>query len=199
MNKEVLRDGDIVLFHTKGFSIISIGIRMLTESFWNHAGMYVVDPDSKGFVIEALGKGVAKTPIEKYIDNKNYVLRVVSLKQEAFKDQAEYHEGLKIATSSVRSAIGIKYDWWAIAYLGIVYLSKGLWHKGFKKIPKRFNLLQSRNKFFCSELVCESYYKISSLYPQLFAGKTKQKCDTTTPRDISKSPNVKFVAGLDVV
>ena len=199
MNKAVLRDGDILLFHTKGFSIISIGIRMLTESFWNHTGMYVVDPDSKGFVIEALGKGVVKTPIEKYIDNKSYVLRVVSLKQEAFKDQAEYQEGIKTAASRIRLTIGVKYDWMAIAYLGIVYLSKGLWHKGFKKIPKRFNPLQSRNKFFCSELVCESCYKISSLHPQLFVGKTKQKCDTTTPRDISKSPNVKWIVGFDVV
>lgn len=197
MNKEILHDGDIILFHTKGLSLISIGIRMLTESFWNHSGIYVIDLNKKGFVIEALGRGVVKTPIKKYINNKNYILKVVELKKEAFKDREEYQKGLDLAILRMRSSVGRKYDWWAIVYLGILYISKGFWNKGAKYLPKRFNPFQSRKKFYCSELVCESCYGISSLYPYLFQGKTKQKCDTTTPKDISKSIWVKYIAGED--
>jgi len=192
-----IRDGDIILFHTKGFSPISVGIRMLTESFWNHVGMYVSDINKEGFVIEALGRGVVKTPIEKYINNKSYILKAITLRPEAFKDEEEYREGLKLAISKMRLSVGQKYDWWAIVYLGILYISKGFWHKSAKKLPTRFNPLQSRNRFFCSELICESCYKISSLYDYLFQGKTKQKCDTTTPKDIGKAETVKFIGGYD--
>lgn len=198
MNKEILHDGDLILFHTKGLSFISIGIRMLTESFWNHIGMYIIDIDKRGFVVEALGRGVVKTPIEKYIDNKNYILKAVSIKPEAFKDQQEYEIGLGLAMSRMRAAIGQKYDWWAIAWLGFKYAFKGTYKKTRRYIPIG-NPLQSREKFFCSEVVCESCYGISSIYPQLFVGKTKQTCDTTTPKDIGKSPNVKFIGGYDVV
>lgn len=197
MNKENLRDGDLILFHTKGLSLISIGIRMLTESFWNHVGMYVIDLDKKCYVIEALGSGVAKTPIEKYIDNRNYILKVVAIKPEAFKDQQEYEKGLELAIERIRRTVGQKYDWWAIVWLGFKYAFKGTYKKTRQFIPIG-NPLQHREKFFCSEIVCESCYGISSIYPQLFAGNTKQTCDTTTPKDISKSLNVKFAGGVNV-
>ncbi len=198
MNQENLRDGDLILFHTKGLNLVSMGIRMLTESFWNHVGMHVIDTDKKGFVIEALGNGVTKTPIEKYIDNKNYILKTVAIKPEAFKDQREYEAGLGTAIVRMWEAVGRKYDWWAIVWLGFKYAFKGSYKKTRQFIPVG-NPLQSRDKFFCSEIICESCYGISSVYPQLFAGKTKQTCDTTTPKDIGKSPNVKFVGGYDAV
>lgn len=122
----------------------------------------------------------------------------MQLKQEAFKDKEEYTTGLSIITERMKKAIGTKYDWWAIVWLGILYTSKGLWSRLFKKLPKRFNPLQNRNKFFCSELVCQSCYEVSSLHPYLFQGKTKQKCDMTTPKDISKSQWVKFMQGKNV-
>ncbi len=199
MIKEILRDGDIILFHTKGFSLISIGIRLLTESFWNHCGMYVEEGIYRdGFVIEALGNGVVKTPIDKYINNKNYILKVVALKEEAFKDKEEYESGLKLATSKIRLSIGQKYDWWAIVWLGFKYAFKGTYKKTRQFIPVG-NPLQSREKFFCSEIICESCYKISSINDYLFQGKTKQTCDTTTPKDIGKAKTVKLKWGLDVV
>lgn len=198
IKKELLKSGDNILFHTKGLSLISIGIRMLTESFFNHVGKYVEGEISKkGFVIEALGKGVAKTPIEKYLDNKNYILKVVRLKQEAFKDKEEYDKGLEISRQRLYDKIGQKYDFWAIVYLGILYISKAYWNKGAKYLPKRFNPFQGRQEFFCSELVCQCDYGISSLHPYLYQGKTKQDCSTTTPKDIGKSDNVEYVCGED--
>lgn len=202
LKKELLKSGDKILFHTKGLSPISIGIRLLTESFFNHVGGYVEEIDFKGYVfkgyvIEALGGGVVKTPIEKYLDNKSYILKIVRFKQKAFKDEEEYRQGLETARKRLYDKIGQKYDWGAIAYLGILYISKAFWNKGAKYLPKKFNPFQGRQKFFCSELICECDYKISSLYPYLYQGKTKQNCSTTTPKDIGKSANVEYICGED--
>ena len=196
INKELLKSGDNILFHTNGFSLISIGIRMLTESFFNHVGVYVEEVNYKGYVIEALGKGVVKTPIEKYLNNKNYILKVVRLKQEAFKDEKEYYRGLGTVRQRLYEKIGQKYDWWAIVWLGIKYLAISYYRKGRKYIPLG-NPLQSRQKFFCSELVASVFYNISSIskYPNLFAGNKYQDVSTTTPRDIAKSANVEYVCG----
>ena len=193
--KELLKPGDKILFHTKGFSPISIGIRTLTKSFWNHVGGYVEEVDYKGYVIEALGMGVTKTPIEKYLNNKNYILKAVRLKEEIFKDPEEYKIGLREGRRRLYDNIGQKYDWGAIVWLGILYSVKGFWNKGAKYLPKRFNPFQGRYKFFCSELICECDYEISSLHPYLYQGKTLQKCDTTTPKDIGKSENVEYICG----
>ena len=194
IKKELLRQGDIILFHTRGFSPFSMVIRNLTQSFWNHAGIYI---DYR--VIEALGNGVVSTYIDTYIDNPKYFLKIIRLKQEAFASQYEYDLGIKVACKRAREKISTKYDWGAIIFLGIKYGFKAFWNKGTKYVPKRFNPLQSREKFFCSELVCECFYGLSSLFDYLFQGETKQKCDTTTPKDIGKSQNVEFIMGEDYV
>jgi len=193
----LLKHADIILFHTKGLSAISLGIRMLTNSYWNHVGVYLEDVYKKGFVVEALGRGVVKTPIEEYLDNKNYILRVVQLKPEAFKDESEHQQGISTLTRRMLEAVGQKYDWESIIWLGIKYIIKGYWHKGAKYIPQRFNPFQNRDKFFCSELVATACYGTSSIskYPNLFAGEKYQDAATTTPRDISKSPNIKHIYG----
>jgi len=196
LKKETLRDGDIILFHTRGFNLVSMAIRELTQSFWNHTAMIVIDIDKKIYCIEALGSGVQKTPIEKYLDEKHYILKVVAIRPEAFKDQQEYENGLALAISRMRLSVGQKYDWWAIAWLGFKYIFKGSYKRTRKFIPIG-NPLQSRDKFFCSEVVCESCYGISSINPYLFQGNTKQLCDTTTPKDIGKSQWVKFMGGCD--
>ncbi len=190
INTKLLKPGDKILFHTKGFSPVSVGIRFLTKSFWNHVGQYE-EEDSGGYVIEALGKGVVKTPIDKYIGNRSYILKAVRLKEESFKDHEEYIKGLETSRKRMYHRIGSKYDWWAIVWLGFKYTIKG-W---FKKTP--INLLQNREKFYCSELVCENDYRISSIYPYLYQGKTKSKCSTCTPKDIGKAKTVEFVTGED--
>ena len=198
IDKTLLISGDIFLFHSRGFNPFSMGIRELTGSFWNHTGLYYIDLYNQGFIIEALGGGVVKTPIEKYLDEKRSVLRVVRIKPEAFRDILEYDSGIALAIGRIKDKIGLKYDWGAIAWLGIKYIFKGMYKKGRTFIPVG-NPLQSREKFFCSELICEGFRGISSLHPYLFQGKTLQRCDTTTPRDISKSMWVKFVDGKDLI
>ena len=196
ISKELFKSGDKILFHTKGFSPISLGIRTLTQSFWNHVGGYVEEVDLKGYVIEALGRGVVKTPIEKYLNNKSYILKVVRLRSGAFKDAEEHKQGLEVARQRLYGKVGLKYDWWAIVWLGAKYLAKSYYRKGRKYIPLG-NPLQSREKFFCSELICEADYKISSLYPYLYQGKTKQDCSSTTPKDIKKAETIEYIAGVD--
>lgn len=198
IDKKLLLEGDLILFHTRGFSLISMGIRQLTQSFWNHVGLYCEDIDKQGFVIEALGNGVVKTPVEKYLGEKSHILKVVRVKQEAFEDEFEYQRGLATAIGRMRSKIGSRYDWWAIVWLGFRYLGKGSYKKAREYVPIG-NPLQSREKFFCSEVVCESFYNLSKLNPYMFAGKTKQTCDTTTPKDCGKSKNVEYVCGKDVL
>ena len=198
IDKTLLKDGDIFLFHTKGFSPISMAIRELTQSFWNHTGMYYEDINRKGFIIEALGNGVTKTPVEKYLEEKTHIIKVVRLKEEAFKDIIEYNSGIIEAIGRMKDEVGSKYDWWAIVWLGFKYIFKGSYKKTRKYIPIG-NPLQSRDKFFCSEIVCESCYRISSLISYLFQGDTKQLCDTTTPKDIGKTKNVGFVCGKDTL
>ncbi len=189
-NLDILKSGDKILFHTNGFSLISMAIRKLTKSFWNHVGQYEVEY-GKGYVIEALGRGVVKTPIDKYIGKKSHVLKAVRLKESAFASSEEYVQGLNTSRERIHNKIGTEYDYLGIAWLGFKYIIKG-W---FRKAP--INLFQDREKFFCSELICTTDYGISSIHTYLYQGKTKQKCGTTTPRDISKSKTVKFITGTD--
>lgn len=198
IDKKLLLEGDIFLFHTKGFSPISMAIRQLTQSFWNHCGMYCEDVYRNGFVIEALGDGVIQTPVERYLEEKYHILKAVRVKQEAFEDEFEYQGSIKTAISRMRSKIGSKYDWWAIVWLAFKYLGKGSYKKAREFVPIG-NPLQSRDKFFCSEIICEAWWNLSKFFPYLFQGNTKQDCSTTTPKDCGKSNNVEFICGKDVV
>ncbi len=199
LDKNILKNGDILLVHNKEFSLFSWGIRLLTNSYWNHVSMVAIDLTGKIYATEALPNGVVATPIEKYIDNGTVDLRVIQLKPEAFKDEDEYKKGLIIAIGRMRQAIGTKYDWWAIVWLAIKYIGRGAWNKGAKYVPQRFNPFQSRYKVFCSELVCQCCFNISSINPYLFQGEAKQDCSSTTPKDIGKSRWVKHIWGKDVV
>src|SRR3990167_2989627 len=119
MIKDILKSGDILLVHTKGFSPFSWGIRELTCSFWNHAGMIVIDIDEKIFCIEAILSGVVKTPIEKYLNTKKYVLRVVRLREWAFKDEEEYSKGLLKAQEKIKNTVGLNINCREIFWFGV--------------------------------------------------------------------------------
>lgn len=192
---ELLKPGDNILFHTKGFSWVSMAIRGLTESYWNHAARYIREHDTD-YVIEALFKGVKKTPLEKYLNPKKYHLKAVRLKREAFVSDIEYLAGIHTGIVNMENKIGDKYDFGAIVFLGVKFIFKSWWKKGFRRLP-RLNPFQSREKFFCSEAICNSDYGISSKYPYLYMGKTKHGCGTTTPKDINKSEHVFYVCGID--
>jgi len=190
-DKSLLRSGDKILFHTKGFSPMSMGIRALTGSFWNHVSQYEEEVDLRGYAIEATGRGVVKTPIEKYLNNKSYILKAVRLREEAFKDTEEYRQGLLTSRERIYAKIGSRYDWGAIAWLGVTYIFRGL----FRKI--KVNIWQSRKKFFCSELICSISMGISSIVKNLYAGDkySNADCSTITPRDIGKSKYARWITG----
>lgn len=197
-----LREGDIVLFHTKGFfNLISKSIRQLTGSYWNHVGLLICEPFWTGImswtVVEALGKGMIGNPLSKYIGNPLYDLKIVRVKERAFKDKIEHQKAISIAIHKMTSLIGTKYDYFAIVYLGIRYTIRGIWNVLGKWLPKNWNPFQSRYKFFCSEAVCYSYFETSSKQKNLFAGKKypKAKCDTITPKDCGKTKYVKYISG----
>jgi hypothetical protein len=198
IDKNLLKEGDIFLFHTRGFSPFSMAIRQLTQSFWNHCGLYYEDVYKRGYIIEALGNGVVLTPAEKYLDEKTHILKVVRVKESAFENEFEYWQGIATAVKRMKDKIGAKYDWWAIVWLGFKYLGKGSYKKAREFIPIG-NPLQSRDKFFCSEVICEAFYNLSKLFIYMFQGTTKQTCDTTTPKDIGKSNNVEYITGKDVL
>ena len=147
-------------------------------------------------MIEALFKGVVKTPFNKYLYNKSYDLKVVRLREGAFRNKAEYDRGIELSNYRMIRKIGKKYDFWAIVFIGIKYFFTGYYRKLRKYIPKK-NLFQSRYAFFCSEAVCESDYNISSLHPYLYKGKTNQDCHSTTPKDVEKSEHTFFICGVD--
>jgi hypothetical protein len=188
--KELLKDGDIILFHTGGFSPISFLIRQMSESYWNHTGMIVIE--DKVYVIEAINK-VAKTDLDKYLDNKVYDFKVVRLKKEVFKDEEEYNTAIIVAIVRIKSLIGKRYDYLAMTWLFLMGSIVMLFRKLEKYI--KWNPFQQRSDFFCSELICSVYYKVSSKFDYLFQGKTRQACDTTTPKDIGKSDNVEYITG----
>ena len=197
INKDILLDGDIILFHARGFNIMSMAIRKLTQSFWNHVGVYYEDIYLNGYVIEALGGGIVRTPVDKYLDEKKNILKIVRFSKEAFNDDKEYKSGIGLFVERMKQKVGSKYDWGAIIWLGFKYIFKGSYKSARQYVPIG-NPLQSRDKFFCSEIVCESAYKISSINDYMFQGNTKQTCDTTTPKDVGKSKLVKCVGGKDV-
>ena len=207
---DILKTGDNIFFHTKGFSLISRGIRLLTCSYWNHVGKFVAKEDKKlilfsttkplevthyGYVIEAVGRGVVATPLEKYIGNKSYDLCAQRIKMEAFDTTQEYYDGIALGARNMCSSLDNKYDRRAIIYLAIAYIFKGYWKKGAQYIPLVGNPLQARNKFFCSELVCQSDFGISKKTPFLYKGLSEQLCDTTTPKDCKKSIWTRYVCG----
>jgi len=193
---KLLKDGDNILVHTNGFSFVSIGIRLLTHSFWNHVGKYVIK-DNKGYIIEAEFKGVKLNPIEKYFGNKKYTLKAVRLAKSAFSDDEEYNKGIKISVNKMFQLIEFKYDFGALIWLGAVYLSKGITNKLLSIF--KCNPLQSRNRFFCSESVCSSEKTISSIIDNFYRGTTNQNCSNVTPKDIAKSPWTLHITGVNKI
>lgn len=182
--------GDIVLYHTLGFSPVSWGIRRLICSFWNHASLYI----GNGFVVEAGGRGVVKTLLEDAIKSKKYIFKVVRLREDAFKDKNKYENAVLAAVFWITGKIGSKYDFPAVAWLALTYTLLGFLRK------VKINAFHNRCAFFCSELVCESYSGTSTLILHLFAGSKHPEatCSTITPKDLGKSVSVQHIAGKDV-
>ncbi len=184
---EQLRNGDLVFFHNIGFQPMGWAIRALTKSYWNHVGIY-----NAGFVIEAR-KTVEKNSISKYL-NRLFVLGIFRVKESSYASKEEYDKGIITACVRAEGHVGKNYDKKAILWLGVKYLTRGFlgW-----LLPQQYNPWQNREKFHCSELVCDCFYLTSSLVRNIFAGVKypQEKCGTITPGDIAKRSE--FIMGTD--
>jgi hypothetical protein len=190
-----IEPGYIILRHTKGWAPTAWGIRKLTGSYWNHVGGVVIEEGNKVKVIEADPPVVKKTPVAEYVDPKKFDIKIVALREDAFKDQTEYDTAVVHSTIFLQSKIGFKYDTKAIFWLALRYTVLS-WFRHPKDNP-----LQDREKFFCSELICNAWHGTSSIIEHLFAGvkHPEAECCTITPKDIGKTVNVKYIAGKNVI
>lgn len=190
INTKLIKTGDALLVHSKGFKLIGWSIRKLTKSYFNHVAFIVKDID-KFYVIEANPRAVEVTSLSYYTKGK-YDLKVVRLKVDSFKDKKEYNEAIKLAYKRIAKLVGKKYDFSALVFLSLKYMFKGLF-------SNRTNRFQEREKFFCSESYCYSFNGSSSKVKNLFAGEkyTEAKCSIITPKDIGKSVNVEYICGID--
>jgi len=167
----------------------------LINSFFGHGGVVVIDSDGDAYVIEADPPVVKKTPILEFVNPKKYIIKILALKEEAFKDKAEYERAIDTAVNFLRSKIGAKYDKRAIIWLALCYTILPILRK-FNK-----NGFQNRLEFFCFELICQAFHGTSSIIKFLFAGVKypEAECGTITSRDIGKTVNVQFKAGKNVL
>lgn len=190
IDRKLIKNGDLVLVHTNGFSLVSMAIRALSHSFFNHGAMFRRDIYNKETVIEATFKGVVETPFDKYLDEKKYSLSIFRVNPACYKNIIEYNTAIITATSRMKSYIGKEYDFGAIIYL----------YAYFRYSLKAAigNPFQSREKFYCFEALAEAYKGTSSSkYPNIFAGEKFQDTGTTTGRDIAK--NTTFIMGVDKI
>lgn len=189
---EKIKEGDIVLFKTLGFSLFSWAIRIVTGSPINHIAQVVgCKLGIEVTIIHALGKGVRKDLLSRFI-NPKYRLTIVRVDKEAFNDELEYSKAIMTAKERANNMLKMEreYDWSVIPGLFWRCVLRRL---GLGKLTNFRSLLNKRMKFYCSEAVVEFWRDTSSKIKHLFAG---NKFHTElTPMDIAKSRNVKFVTG----
>lgn len=133
--KKQLRPGDVFVVHGK--HLISRIIRIVTDSYWNHATMYV----GNGKYIEANNKGVEIKTLEEYKDKTFEIYRHIKISKQQQQKIIEH----------AQSEIGKGYDVLQLIQL-FLYVLFGI----------RGNARQigTKNKYVCSELVAESYASV---------------------------------------
>jgi uncharacterized protein YycO len=130
--KKQLKPGDVFVVH--GRHLISRMIRIVTDSHWNHATMYV----GKGRFIEANNKAVETRPLEEYEGKEIEIYR--------HKKATAYHQK-KIVEAAMQKR-GKGYDFFHLVQFFWLFVT-----------GRRGNARQlgSKNKYICSELVASSY------------------------------------------
>jgi len=190
-----IKNGDIILRHTLGWAPMAWSICRLINSFFGHGGVAVIDSDGDIYVIEADPPVVKKTPILEFVNPKKYIIKIITLREEAFLNKTEYELAIDHAVNFLRLKIGSRYDKKAIIWLALCYTILPILRK-FKK-----NGFQNRLEFFCFELICQAFHGTSSIIKYLFAGikYPEAECGQITSRDIGKTVNVQFKAGKNVL
>ena len=132
--KKQLKPGDVFLVH--GTHVMSRIIRVVTDSHWNHATMYV----GNGNFIEANNYGVKARSVDAYKEKDI----------EVYRHKKIMGWQRKRIVAHALSKIGRGYDFFQILQLFFYYLF------GFRGNAREIG---RGNKYICSELVAESYIK----------------------------------------
>ena len=207
IDTKLIHSGDILCVGAvKGKrTLFSWGIQELTKSNVNHVGTLIWKDvelkkgitQSQLFLMEAsLFGGYVETPMKQYFnryEKGKQSLCVVRVNPLIFESQTKYMSRLKRSIDICKSWVGKKkYDKTAIIGFAFICVFKNLGRKQKSKA----NWLQRKNKLFCSESVCESWYHPTDSN-SLFIGEHDKlaTCATISPKDIRKSKAIKFVTG----
>ena len=190
--KEKIKEGDIVLFKTLGFSPFSWAIRVVTGSPVNHIAQVVkCRLGIEITIIHGIGKGVRKDLLSSFI-NPKYRLTIVRVNKKAFNGELEYSKAIRVAIERANKMVDIQseYDWGAIIGLSWRCIFRRI---GLGKLTGFKSILNKRMKFICQEVITVAWADTSSKVKYLFAGKRYHK--ELTPHDTAKSRNVYYVTG----
>ena len=132
--KKQLKPGDVFVVH--GSHLLSRIIRIVLDSHWNHATMYL----GNGKYIEANNKGVEIKPLDKY--------KVKDI--EVYRHNKMSDLKRKIIVSYAMQEVGKHYDIFQLIQL-FFYFIFGIRGKARE--------IGSKNRYICSELVAEAYHK----------------------------------------
>jgi len=131
--------GDILLIHSPG--IISHMIRVVTQSWWNHAA-WLISPTE---LIEAEKRGVRKNPVSKYkiADRRKVkVLRIKGIRPE----------DLDQAVAIAEKMVGMKYDYCLFFDLLRLYVLN---------LRRHVTAKDWRHALICSELIAQPLYYVT--------------------------------------
>lgn len=118
-----------------------------TESEWSHGALYL----GKGLIIESNGKhGVHISTIHHGKYNNDYDWITLRVKPE-------YKYTIEPTIKYAESKMWKGYDFFATYWLGFIFALKKIFNISINKFLKNDNILESKDRYFCFELVTDAY------------------------------------------
>ena len=155
---------DLILVRTNTF--IGKKIREITNSYYNHVGMFI---DDENIIESKNGVGVIITPFKKFKELK--AKNKIDFAIYRFKQPLKLNE-LKMVGEYLRSQVGKKYDIMQFLSLLIFFI----FH-----VDRNVNPIDIENAFICSELIGKALALINIFFIQ------EIELDNLTPKDIEDS------------
>ncbi|MHA1437856.1 MAG: YiiX/YebB-like N1pC/P60 family cysteine hydrolase [Promethearchaeota archaeon] len=163
-----MKKGYLILI--KHHNLISSFIRRITNSEYNHVGIFVDEEN----IIEVKFGGVVKTQFKEFKKAKENK----KLEYAIFKIKNITDDQIEIMTTFAKSELGARYDFAQFISIGLILLTG---------CTKRIEPLDNRNKWICSELISDgAYFAGIKFYENIDP-------DNISPGDIAKSQIVERV------
>lgn len=153
--QKLLKPGDVILVH--GNHVVSKIIRIITQSYWNHAVMYI----GKNQVIQSDKGGVVLTLLAEFT-KKDIAI---------YRHKKANAEKIKKVLQRVMKKKGSGYDISGLIQLGLLL---------FAGMRGNIRQIGVKNQYICSELVADAYQYAGIPL-------TKYPPDLTSPSDIDIS------------